>query len=145
MPAQFDHSIVLARDPMVSATFLARVLGVKPPAGPANIPEEAKGVIPAFVTLTLDGASFDYIPTPKDQSIPPHHFGFRCSEEEFDEALARIKEDGIVFFAYDYPPNGPGGFGEVQQTADGGRVIYFKDPDNHLMELVSKGQHKNWQ
>ena len=143
MPAVFDHSVILARDALASARFLARALDVPAPTGPANIPEEAKGAIPAFVTLTLPGNSFDFVPMPADYVIPSQHLGFRLSEQEFDAAIARFKADGVQFFAHETPA-GIGGIGEVYKYPDGTRVLYFKDPNNHLMELTTINQHDKW-
>jgi catechol 2,3-dioxygenase-like lactoylglutathione lyase family enzyme len=68
-----------------------------------------------------------------DGSIAPQHYAFLISEDEFDEIFARICDRGIDYWA----DPGLRGQGEVNR-ADGGRGIYFKDPDDHLLEIITR-------
>jgi catechol 2,3-dioxygenase-like lactoylglutathione lyase family enzyme len=58
---------------------------------------------------------------------------FLVSEEEFDDAFARIKALGIDIWA-DPMQKKPG---EINHN-DGGRGVYFKDPDGHFLELITR-------
>ena len=121
MSVQLDHAIVPARDRKASAELLASILGVpwaESGAGP---------FCPVFVneSLTLD---FDQV----GDSVPIQHYCFRVSEAEFDEILERIKERGIE---YRSTPHGPV---DMQiNSAHGGRIVYWNEPDGHVWEILT--------
>lgn len=52
---------------------------------------------------------------------------------DFDQAFARIRERGLQHWA-DPCRNGPS---EIIQN-DGGREVYFEDPDSHFLELITQ-------
>ena len=120
MGAELNHTIVHATDPEASARFLADLLGVEPPDHTGH-----------FWAVELDnGVTLDY-----DRREPPitsQHYAFLLDDDAFDAAFARIRERGI---GYDADPGGrrPG---EVT-TRDGGRGVYFDDPDGHRMEILT--------
>jgi catechol 2,3-dioxygenase-like lactoylglutathione lyase family enzyme len=64
--------------------------------------------------------------------IPPHdgtgrmHVGFAISESEYDGWLERLTNHGIAIES------------EVKWPL-GGRSIYFRDADQHLLELITPG------
>lgn len=121
MPVELNHTIVSARDPVASAGFAAEILGLDPPTrfGP-------------FVVLqTTNDVSLDYFET-TDQ-ITSQHYAFLVSEDEFDEIWARIKVRGSTFWA-DPGQRRPG---EIN-TRDGGRGLYFADPDGHMLEILTR-------
>ena len=62
-----------------------------------------------------------------------HHYAFQVSEEEFDAIFARIEDGDITHYA-DPACRQPG---EVYHSRDGRRGTYFRDPDNHLMEILT--------
>ena len=69
--------------------------------------------------------------------IPPHdshgvlHFAFSIAAADWDVWLARLAEQHIPI--------------ESQVTwSRGGRSIYFRDPDGHLVELVTPGCWKTY-
>jgi catechol 2,3-dioxygenase-like lactoylglutathione lyase family enzyme len=119
---ELNHTIVSARDPQASAQFLAGILGlqVDPPAA-------------HFTPITLaNGVTLDY-----DQSwtnIQSCHYAFLTRDEEFDAAFARINDAGIAFFADPACQK----TGEIYHRDDGGRGVYFLDPDGHLMEMFTQ-------
>jgi catechol 2,3-dioxygenase-like lactoylglutathione lyase family enzyme len=55
------------------------------------------------------------------------------SEEEFDAAFGRIKDRGITYYA-DPACRQPG---QVYASKNGRRGTYFRDPDGHLMEILT--------
>ena len=68
MPVQLNHTIVAARDPHASATFLAEVLGLPAPVRFAH-----------FEVVTLgNGVSLDYARATAE--IAPQHYAFLVSE-----------------------------------------------------------------
>jgi catechol 2,3-dioxygenase-like lactoylglutathione lyase family enzyme len=120
MPVQFNHTIVAARDKRVSAEFLATILGleVSPPYG-AFLPVE-----------TSNGVVLDYADS---QQITRQHYAFLVTEAEFDAIFDRIKQAGVPYFA-DPTHHEPG---EINHN-DGGRGVYFPDPDGHNLEIITR-------
>jgi len=118
---QLDHTIVSARDRRASATFLADVLGLSAPTpyGPFLIVEVANGVSLDFMDVNGD--------------ITPQHYAFLIDEAEFDEIFGRIRERDLPYWA-DPHQSRPG---EINRN-DGGRGMYFEDPDGHLLEIITR-------
>lgn len=121
MSIQLNHTIVKARDPQASATLLAAILGRGAPVrfGPFHGVEIDNGV-------TLD---FMRVDEPFDWA----HYAFLVSEAEFDEIFGRIRERGIPYWA-DPGHHQPG----VINHGDGGRGVYWDDPDGHSLEILTR-------
>ena len=120
MPVQLNHTIVAARDKQQSAAFLADVLGLAPPVpfGP-------------FAVVTLDnGVSLDFI---DEDAVTPQHYAFLVTEEEFDAIFGRILARGLDHWADPFEQH-PG----KVNTHDGGRGVYWKDPDGHRLEIITR-------
>jgi hypothetical protein len=81
MPVHLDHTIVAARDRNESASALAEMLGVGPPA--------AFG--PFAVVRFANGASLDFM---DEDPVLPRHYAFLVTEEEFDAIYDRIRDRG---------------------------------------------------
>lgn len=119
MSIDLNHIIVPARDKHASAEFLARILGLE--AGPQYGP---------FIPVTTgNGVTLDYMDS---DDFRWHHCAFLVPDEEFDAIFARIKESGTRYYA---DPGG-GGPGRIN-TRDGGRGVYFDDPNGHAMEILT--------
>ena len=121
MSVQLNHTIVWCRDQQRSATFLAEVLGRSEPIryGP-------------FLVVEVDnGVSLDYHET--DEEIAPQHYAFLIGEGDFDEIFGRITRRGLDYWA-DPGCTRPG---EINHH-DGGRGVYFPDPDGHLLEVITR-------
>ena len=121
MPVQLNHLIVHARDSQASARFLASLLG---------LPEPVR-FGPFFVVATDNGVSLDFIDTNGKVSV--QHYAFLISEQEFDQIFARIRERKLPFWA-DPGRHRPG---EINH-GDGGRGVYFEDPDGHFLEILTR-------
>jgi len=121
MTVEFDHTIVWSRDSSASATFLADILGLTAP----------KQWGPFQVVVTGNGVNIDFLD--KDGEISPQHYAFLVSEEEFDQIFGRVKDRGLSFWA-DPACSNPG---EIN-THDGGRGFYFRDPNEHLLEVITR-------
>jgi catechol 2,3-dioxygenase-like lactoylglutathione lyase family enzyme len=65
--------------------------------------------------------------------IYPAHYAFLLSEAEFDEVFERIRSRGLTYWA-DPHHHQPG----VINTRDGGRGLYFEDPDGHNLEILTR-------
>jgi catechol 2,3-dioxygenase-like lactoylglutathione lyase family enzyme len=122
MSVELNHTIVAARDKRASAEFLAHILGLQvgPPYGPFLPVETSNGV-----TLDFRDSDADRITT--------QHYAFLVSEEEFDAIFGRIKADGVPYFA----DPGHRRAGEINHN-DGGRGLYFPDPDGHNLEIITR-------
>lgn len=120
MAVELNHTIVPAHDPQASAQFLADILGVSvdPPASHFTPVTLANGV-------TLD---FDH-----SDDIARHHYAFQLNDEEFDAAFGRLTDRGITHYA-DPACQQPG---QVYAGKFGRRGTYFRDPNGHLMEILT--------
>ncbi|MEU0741644.1 VOC family protein [Streptomyces sp. NPDC006134] len=121
MTVQLNHTIVAARDKKASARFLAGLLGLEvgPPYGP-------------FLPVGIpNGVTLDYLDT--DGEITPQHYAFLVSEDEFDAIFARVREAGPAYWADPFHRRP----GEINHN-DGGRGVYFDDPDGHRLELLTR-------
>ncbi|HLM04715.1 MAG TPA: VOC family protein [Blastococcus sp.] len=119
MPVQLNHTIVAASNRWASARFLADVLGLPEPTayGP-------------FAVVELDnGVSLDFIDDPE---IHQRHYAFLVSEPEFDEIFGRIQGRGLPYWADPFEKQP----GEIN-TNDGGRGVYWSDPDGHKLEIIT--------
>jgi catechol 2,3-dioxygenase-like lactoylglutathione lyase family enzyme len=124
MSVELNHTIVPARDPQTSARFLADILGV-----------DVDPPVAHFTPVTLaNHVSLDY---DRAEDFEPHHYAFMVSDQEFDAALARIREGGITH----YGDPACREVGEVYRSrhVEGRRGTYFRDPNGHLMEILTRG------
>jgi catechol 2,3-dioxygenase-like lactoylglutathione lyase family enzyme len=64
--------------------------------------------------------------------VDEHHYAFQLGEEEFKAAFSRIRNQGITHYA-DPACREPG----QTYTANGRCGTYFRDPDGHLMEILT--------
>ena len=120
MPVQLNHTIVAARDRKRSAAFLADVLGLAPPTelGPFAAVELANGV------------SLDFM---EEDDVHPRHYAFLVTEPEFDEIFGRIRARELPFWADPFGRHP----GEINHD-DGGRGVYWHDPDGHMLEIITR-------
>jgi len=118
---QLNHTIVACRDQQRSAAFLTEILGLPPATRFAH-----------FLVVEADnGVSLDFSETSRE--ITAQHYAFLVGEEEFDASFGRIREQGLTYWA-DPGRTRPG---EVNHN-DGGRGLYFEDPDGHLLEIITR-------
>jgi len=120
MSVKLNHTIVRCSDKQASSRFLVEILGLPEPTsyGP-------------FVVVQVDNeVSLDYA---DDHGAPnPQHYAFMVSDEEFDEIHARIVERGLTYWADPFQR------AENQvNTNDGGRGLYWDDPDGHKLEIIT--------
>jgi catechol 2,3-dioxygenase-like lactoylglutathione lyase family enzyme len=121
MAAQLNHTIVWCKDQAKSARFLAEMLGRPEPTRFAR-----------FDVVALDnGVSLDFATI--EGPIRPQHYAFLIDEADFDAVLGRIHEKGLDHWA-DPMRSRPG---EINHH-DGGRGVYFPDPDGHFLEVLTR-------
>jgi catechol 2,3-dioxygenase-like lactoylglutathione lyase family enzyme len=119
---ELNHTIVAARDKKASAEFLASILGLQvgPPYGPF-LPVE-----------TSNGVTLDFSDSDADR-IAGQHYAFLVSEEEFDAIFGRIQQARVPYFA----DPGHREAGHINHH-DGGRGVYFPDPNGHNLEVITR-------
>ena len=120
MAVQLNHTIVRCSDKVASARFYTDILGLPEPSsyGP-------------FVVVQADnGVSLDF--ADDHGEAHPQHYAFLVSEGEFDAIHARIRARGLTWWAD--PSHRIEG--EIN-TNDGGRGLYWDDPDGHVLEIIT--------
>jgi len=118
----FNHTIVHSRDAKRSSSFLAEILGLPEPHrfGP-------------FLVVPLENSvSLDFIDA-GEGPIARQHYAFLIGEDDFDKVFGRIRERGFDHWA-DPHQTRPG---QINRN-DGGRGVYFEDPDGHLLEIFTR-------
>ena len=121
MSVQLNHTIVSCRDQQRSAAFLSEILGLP-----------AATRFGHFLVVQADNnVSLDFSETSGE--ISAQHYAFLVGEEEFDAAFDRIRGQGLQYWA-DPGRTQPG----VINHGDGGRGLYFEDPDGHLLEIITR-------
>ena len=64
------------------------------------------------------------------------HLAFSMPREEFDRAFGRLKAEGIPF-GDDFDTVGTmSGPGKSHGSEKNGDSIYFRDPDDHMLEII---------
>ena len=118
---QLNHTIVWCKDKERSAGFLTEILGLPAATtfGPFRVVEASNGV------------SLDFHDV--DGDIASQHYAFLISEDEFDQIFARISERRLDYWADPALSRR----GEINHN-DGGRGVYFRDPDDHLLEVITR-------
>ena len=89
-----------------------------------------------FDVIDLDnGVSMDFAEARPGMTpaITPQHYAFLIGEADFDAVLGRIKARKLEHWA-DPRRQRPG---EINHH-DGGRGVYFPDPDGHLLEVITR-------
>jgi catechol 2,3-dioxygenase-like lactoylglutathione lyase family enzyme len=124
MSVQLNHTIVYAADAHASASYLAEMLDRPAPvhAGP-------------FWQVDLDnGVSLDYASAAEEEieTLPHLHLAFLVNEEQFTATYGRITGRGVTHWA----DPAQRGVNEIN-THDGGRGVYWQDPDGHFLEIIT--------
>lgn len=121
MTVKLNHTIVSARDKRASAAFMSEILGL-----PAPTPFG-----PFLAVQTGNEVTLDFMNVSGE--ITSQHYAFLIDEAEFDAIFARIRERGLPYWADPSQRQR----GEINH-ADGGRGVYFEDPDGHLLEIITR-------
>lgn len=118
---ELNHTIVPAVDKETSATFFARIFGLRY-QGPAG--HFAPVQVNDTLTLDFDNAT----------DFDSHHLAFKVSDTEFEAILGRIQAEGLPY------GSGPFSIDDMKlNRRGGGRGVYFKDPSGHVLELLTVG------
>ena len=120
MAVRLNHTIVAARDRDASATFLTEILGLSAPLhlGP-------------FAIVQIGDTSLDFMQA--DGEVAAQHYAFLVTEQEFDEVFGRIRARGLDYWADPSRKQR----GQINEW-DGGRGVYWNDPNGHLLEIITR-------
>lgn len=120
MAIMLDHTIVPAHDKEASARFFAEIFGLQYEGSSGHF-----APVRVNEALTLDFDNRD--------RFESHHYAFKVSDHEFDSIFARVLAKGILY------GSGPFTLEDMKtNTRRGGRGVYFKDPDGHVLELLTR-------
>jgi catechol 2,3-dioxygenase-like lactoylglutathione lyase family enzyme len=121
MTIHLDHFMVPSRNKLASARLLAELLGV---------PWSETGVGPFAPVFLNDGLTIDF--DEWTEPFPMIHYCFRVDQADFDAILGRIKAAGIA-----YRGNVHGPVDSRIGTHNGGRIVYWNEPDGHQWEMLT--------
>ena len=121
MSVQLNHTIVWCHDKNTSSAFLVELLGLKAP----------KPFGPMLVVELDNKVSLDFYNVKGD--VAAQHYAFLVDEARFEQVFARVRDRGMAYWA-DPGKQRPG---ETYRHNDG-RGFYFNDPDNHLLEVMTR-------
>jgi catechol 2,3-dioxygenase-like lactoylglutathione lyase family enzyme len=120
MSIHLNHTIVSARDRDSSARFLSDILGLAAPE-----------TVGPFAVVQIGETSLDFVET--EEKVHPQHYAFLVTEAQFDAIFRRINDRGLSFWADPYRRQE----GQIN-TWDGGRGVYWEDPNGHLLEIITR-------
>lgn len=122
MAVQLNHTIMWVHNKEESANFLTSILGLPEPTrfGP-------------FLVVRMDNDVSLDLYEKGDERISLQHYAFLITEDEFDEIFARIRERKLQYWA-------DPGRTRPHETYEhnGGRGLYFMDPNGHLLEILTQ-------
>ena len=83
------------------------------------------------MVTTANGANIDFMNT--EGEITSQHYAFLVDEPEFDQIFGRIRKRSLSYWADPAQRQS----GDINHH-DGGRGVYFEDPDGHLLEVITQ-------
>lgn len=123
MTIVLNHTIVAAKNKRDAASWFAEIFGL--PFDEAEATHFAPVRINDALTLLFDD----------ERSFPPSHYAFLVSDAEFDAIFGRVQASGAKF------GSAPGHFEDGKLNHwNGGRGVYFRSPDGHVLELMTVAQ-----
>ena len=129
---------ILYTDDLSRATaFYREVLGLAPMAGDGERFQALDSGANRVLLLFRRGGTLTPQPVSTGGVIPPHdgsgpdHIAFAIGSADYDTWCARLRSRSIAIES-------------ETKWERGGRSIYFRDPDHHLVELVTPGIWPNY-
>ena len=122
MTIMLNHTIVPARDKAAAAKFFADIFGLK------------RGRSGYFAPVRIN-KSLTLLFSDEDPKFESHHYAFHVTNREFEAILRRVKKANIAFGSAPWSLED----GELNDW-NGGRGVYFRDPDGHVLELMTAPQ-----
>lgn len=129
---------ILYTDDLARATeFYRDVLGLREMKGDGHRFQALDAGANRVLLLFKRGGTLEPQPVPTGGVIPPHdgsgplHIGFAIAAADYEAWCARLKACRVTLES-------------ETRWERGGRSVYFRDPDNHLVELVTPGIWPNY-
>jgi catechol 2,3-dioxygenase-like lactoylglutathione lyase family enzyme len=122
MTITLNHTIVPARDKVAAAKFFAKIFGLR--YGGRSDHFAPVRVNKALTLLFENDTSFD-----------SHHYAFHVGKAEFEAIRRRIEKAGIVYGSAPWSLDD----GKLNDWG-GGKGLYFRDPNGHVLELMTVPQ-----
>jgi catechol 2,3-dioxygenase-like lactoylglutathione lyase family enzyme len=122
MAITLNHTIVPARDKEAAAKFFARIFGLECDGKSGHF-----APVRVNDTLTL---LFD-----EEPSFESHHYAFHVDDADFDAILGRVRQANLAYGSTPWSLDD-----SKLNDWNGGRGVYFKDPDGHILELMTMPQ-----
>jgi catechol 2,3-dioxygenase-like lactoylglutathione lyase family enzyme len=119
---QLNHTIVDARDAEFSARWLTELFGLPEPRQFGHF----------WQVDTANGVGLDFNSV-EVVEVAGTHYAFLVSEDEFTEIFGRIVERGLDHWADPMARRA----GQINHH-DGGRGVYFRSPDGHYLEIITR-------
>jgi catechol 2,3-dioxygenase-like lactoylglutathione lyase family enzyme len=123
MTITLNHTIVPTRDKEAAARTFAQLFGL-------SFEGVSGHFAPVRVNETLTLLFDDDV-----DAFESHHYAFYVNDAEFDAVLQRVQASGLPFGSAPWSIDD----GELNDW-NGGRGFYFKDPDGHILELMTVPQ-----
>ena len=129
------ETVIYVDDLPRAVDFYAHILGLERQMSDSRFAAFTVSAGQVFL-IFLRGATGIGVPTPGG-FIPPHdasgsqHFAFGIGANQIDSWTSKLAEAGV----------------KVESTVDwprGARSLFFRDPDGHLVELVTPGAWTNY-
>ena len=120
MTITLNHTIVPARDKTAASRFFARIFGLSEGGSDGHF---ASVRVSDTLTLLFDNAD----------TFERHHYAFHVSDEEFDAILSRIQQAGLAYGSEPWNLDN-----RKLNNWNGGRGVYFRDPNGHILELMTR-------
>lgn len=131
------ETILYTDDLARATTFYRDVLGLRLMKGDGERFQALDAGASRVLLLFKRGGTLTPQPVPTGGVIPPHdgsgplHIGFAIAAADYDAWCKRLLAGGIAIES-------------ETKWERGGRSIYFRDPDQHLVELITPGIWENY-
>jgi catechol 2,3-dioxygenase-like lactoylglutathione lyase family enzyme len=119
MTIVLNHTIAPAHDKAAAADWFAKIFGLRAERSGGHF---ASVRINEALTFLFDD----------EDSFSRNHYAFQVSDAEFDAILGRIKAAHIAYGSAPWSETD----GKLNDW-NGGRGVYFRSPDGHLLELMT--------
>lgn len=121
----FEHPAIAAADPENLASWYCNLFGFR------IVYDNGKNP-PIYLLKTPDGSMLEILPAENGQpsDYEPRQIGFRhlaITVTDFPRALEYLKEKDLQFF-------------DLRDTFDGGKLVFFRDPEGNLLHLMWRPQ-----
>jgi catechol 2,3-dioxygenase-like lactoylglutathione lyase family enzyme len=131
---RLDHVVLWVRDPVASADFYEKAVGLEPirvtdfAAGKASFPSVRLNEETIFDLAPLSMAEgMNVVPGAADSAgHPVNHVCLSLAGEDFDVLRARLEERAVALSDFTYDAFGARGKAK--------RSFYFRDPDGNIFE-----------